>query len=223
MFLILCETRKDAFDKELKYQLENNVLNDENYINRSLARVNGFFGNDVSGYKNPMYGKSRKGVKHRGGENISKALKELYASDIGKEKRIKISERMTGNNHPMYGKKHSEETKNLMASKRQGENHPMYGKKHSEETKNLMSENMKGRISSNKGKKMSDEQKNKLKKPKTEEHKQKMRKTYIVNGVIIENAKLFCEENELNYTRFIIAASSGKKYKEFKIERMKKL
>lgn len=50
-----------------------------------------------------------------------------------------------GENHPMYGKNHSEETKQKISEARKeryyGENHPMYGKHHSEETKKKMSEN----------------------------------------------------------------------------------
>lgn len=41
------------------------------------------------------------------------------------------------NNHPMYGKKHSEETLKLIS--KPGELNPMYGKKHSEGSKKIMS------------------------------------------------------------------------------------
>lgn len=49
----------------------------------------------------------------------------------------------TGENAPMYGKKHSEKTKAHLAevmSYRRGESHHMYGKKHSEKSKIKMSE-----------------------------------------------------------------------------------
>jgi hypothetical protein len=51
----------------------------------------------------------------------------------------------SGENHPMYGKTHSEETKRKMSGEnhpmygKTGENNPMYGKTHSEETKRKMS------------------------------------------------------------------------------------
>ena len=55
----------------------------------------------------------------------------------------------TGENHPMYGKHHSEESKQkqseIMKGKYIGENHPFYGKKHSEETKQKISEVIKGK------------------------------------------------------------------------------
>jgi len=50
--------------------------------------------------------------------------------------RFKIKE-----NHPMYGKTHTDETKNLI--KKLGRNNPIYGKKHTEATKLLMSQNKK--------------------------------------------------------------------------------
>ena len=46
--------------------------------------------------------------------------------------------------------------------KKQGENHPFYGKHHSEETRKLIGVKSKGRQSPNKGKKMSEEQKKKI-------------------------------------------------------------
>lgn len=71
--------------------------------------------------------------------------------------------KFTGENHPMYGKHHSEETKQKISENRKGkqlseehkqklsdakkgkyngENHPMYGKHHSEETRQKISEMM---------------------------------------------------------------------------------
>ena len=59
------------------------------------------------------------------------------------EWKIKISEATKGKNHPMYGKHHSEETKEKMKknhwSKNSGIN-PFKGKHHSEETKKKLSE-----------------------------------------------------------------------------------
>ena len=40
-----------------------------------------------------------------------------------------------GENHPMYGKHHSEESIQKISEAMKGENHPMYGKHHSEESK----------------------------------------------------------------------------------------
>ena len=59
----------------------------------------------------------------------------------------------------------SEETRKKMSQNHydcSGENHPMFGKKHSEETKKKLSDSHKGKPSPNKGKPMSEEQKKKL-------------------------------------------------------------
>lgn len=143
------ETRKEALDAEFEWQSRNNVVLREDYINKSLCRKNGFFGMDVSGEKNPMYGTSRSGEKHSGGENISRALKEFYKTEKGKSLREKITARK-----PMLGKTHSDETKRKMSEKRKGEKNGMYGRKHSEETKHKLRLQKLGKPSWNKGKKM---------------------------------------------------------------------
>lgn len=80
---------------------------------------------------------------------------------------------MPGENNPMYGKTHSEETKKRMScdrkGKRSGENNPMYGKTHSEETKKKMQ-----------GQKRSHETKRKISqyaKNRTDEHKENLKKS----------------------------------------------
>lgn len=49
------------------------------------------------------------------------------------------SENRSGDNNPMWGKHHSEETKRKISESNKGENHHMYGKHHSEEHKKRMS------------------------------------------------------------------------------------
>ena len=66
-----------------------------------------------------------------------------------------IAKKMSGENSPMYGKKHSAETRKKISEARKGENHPMYGKtgknnprygkKHSAETRKKMGEAHKGK------------------------------------------------------------------------------
>lgn len=79
-----------------------------------------------------------------------------------KEIRQKMSEAHKGENHPMYGRKHSEKSKQKMSETHKGKNHseewkqkmseahkgknnPMYGNHHSEESKQKMSEAVKGK------------------------------------------------------------------------------
>ena len=74
------------------------------------------------------------------------------------ETRKKMSENhwdCSGENHPMFGKKHSEESKKKMSER---------AKNISDEHRRKMSESHKGQIPPNKGKPMSEEQKKKLSK-----------------------------------------------------------
>lgn len=66
----------------------------------------------------------------------------------------------------MLGKKHSEKTKRKISKSKKGENHHMYGKKHSEKSKKKMSVSMKGNKNST-GKKHS--QKSKIKSSATKQ------------------------------------------------------
>lgn len=85
--------------------------------------------------------------------------------------------------HPVHNKgvPMSEEQKNKISNtlkgKFSGERHPLYGKKRSEETKKKMSESLKGRPAPNKGVPMSEEQKKKL------SLAHKGRRWKLVNGV----------------------------------------
>ena len=98
--------------------------------------------------------------KTDGGEGSSGAIRS-------EEWRRKQSEARKGENHPLYGKspsaetrrkkseankgkKLSEETRRKQSESKKGENNPFYGKSHSEETRRKKSEAMKGK---NKGKK----------------------------------------------------------------------
>jgi hypothetical protein len=109
------------------------------------------------------------------------------------ETKNKLRELSKGNSSHL-GHKHSKESitrmKQKLSSIFSGENHPMYGKKHSEETKNKMSkprkntENMKGKntgkIPWNKDKPLSEEVKKKVSeslkgRKLSEETKQKMK------------------------------------------------
>jgi hypothetical protein len=60
-------------------------------------------------------------------------------------------ESIRGENHPMHGRVHNENTKKLMSKAKSnyfGENNSFYGKKHSEETRKKMSEAGKKRVGS---------------------------------------------------------------------------
>lgn len=65
--LTLHDTREKALEKEKEIQIKYDVVKNPNYINKSLANPNGFFGMNVSGKNNPNYGNS---------ESIKKWYKE---------------------------------------------------------------------------------------------------------------------------------------------------
>lgn len=123
-------TRKSALIAELDYQIKCDVVKSNEYVNKSLAQPDGFFGMDVSGSKNPMYGRNRTGEKHKGGENISAALKAKYesgeldhAKDLSRIRCIK--------NNPMKSieAKAKAKEKWKQTNRNVGEKNPMYGKK----------------------------------------------------------------------------------------------
>jgi hypothetical protein len=75
--------------------------------------------------------------------SLRKVAKKLGTSDSTIRRRMKefgiksrsISEACKGENHPMYGKHHSEEFKVRMSRAKKGENNPMYGKYGEEHSK----------------------------------------------------------------------------------------
>ena len=106
---------------------------------------------------------------------------KTYSDEVNKKKGKK------GMSHPMYGKHHTEETKeklrkansgkkqseetrNKISEAMRGDKNPFYGKTHSEETKKKISDANKGRIGWNKGIQMSAEQRKKLSDAKKGKH-----------------------------------------------------
>ena len=84
-----------------------------------------FFDSYHNGYNLTEGGNSTRGYKYT--DEAKKKISEHHAD-------------ISGENHPMYGKHHSEAAKQKMSLRKKGENHPMYGKHHSEETRKKMSE-----------------------------------------------------------------------------------
>lgn len=123
------KTRKSALKAELQFQKKNEVMRSEHWFNKAEARVNGFFGMDVSGEKNPMYGKSRTGEKHKGGENISTGLKQYYKSDRSVKHKLDSKKRLLENN-PSKNLKIMQKIKDTWKSNQRnmGDKNPMWGK-----------------------------------------------------------------------------------------------
>lgn len=88
-------------------------------------------------------------------EQKRKISQSLKGRPLSEHRKQKISAAMTGEKHPMYGKKHSEETKQKIRESMKGKQQCL-GKRHSEETKRKISQSLKG-------KKHSEETKQKMK------------------------------------------------------------
>ena len=153
------------------------------------------------------------------------------------EIRRKLSENhwdCSGEKHPMFGKKHSEETKKKMSVSKKGlqscEKNPMFGKHHSEESKKKMSQNhydCSGEKNPMFGKKHSEESKKKLSdakkgKPMSEKQKKKLSKIvlqFTLDGELIRewDSTRECGRNGFNQS-LVAACCRGEKpqYKGFK-------
>ena len=68
-------------------------------------------------------------------EESRKKMSESQKARWTDELRMEWSKKFSGENGGMYGKHHSEETKQLLREKLSGENSPWYGKHHTEESK----------------------------------------------------------------------------------------
>ena len=118
-----------------------------------------------AGEKHPMFGKHH---SEESKKKMSNAKKGKPSHNKGKpmseETKKKLSESkkglLSGEKNPMFGKHHSDETKQKISKVHKG--------KHiSEEQKKKLSSALKGRTSPNKGKPMSEEQKKKLREANT--------------------------------------------------------
>ena len=112
------KTRKEATEKELFFQIKLNVVKSPLYINKSLAKPNGFFGMDVNGENNPRFG-------HSWGDNHPKGMLGKKHSEKTKEKmKLDRKGKHTGSKNAMFGIKRSEEWRKnrslSMAGKKRG-------------------------------------------------------------------------------------------------------
>jgi hypothetical protein len=83
---------------------------------------------------------------------------------FSEESKRRISERISGEGNPFYGKKHSDETKKKISEALTGKIGPNKGRKFSDESRKKMSEAKKGKVPHNKGKAPSEETKQKISK-----------------------------------------------------------
>lgn len=94
--------------------------------------------------------KRKIGEAHKGkvvSEETRKKLSESHKNPSEETRRKIVENRrsMSGENNPMYGKHHTEESKRKIGESNKGNQSPMKGRKHSEETKKKISEAHKGK------------------------------------------------------------------------------
>lgn len=130
--------------------------------------------NQLNGYETYYIKKLRATDPNIGYNKLPGPINLLNPSKLPEVSKIK-SEKLSGSNNPMFGKKHTEETKRKMSEarkgKRVGKNNPMFGKESpfkgkrlSKEAKSILSEKAKERFKDktkhpNYGKKWTEEQK----------------------------------------------------------------
>ena len=168
------KNRNDALTRELIIQESLGVVRNPLYCNLSTARENGFFGRDVSGKLNPMYGKEHPNRGKKYDDDYKKKLAASVSNSWTDERKAEWSKRISGENNPMYGYEPSEEYRNACSERYSGKGNPMYGKTHSEETRRKISDKSKGRPVTQEAKeKISTAMKGRLVSDKTREKQSK--------------------------------------------------
>ena len=140
-FLIEVKDRRNCFDTEIKVDLL--VLEELKTGKSQLMR------GDKNPMKNPEVAKKVSNFKKFQepffkGKHHSEQTKQIL-----REKTLSLN--WKGENHPMYGKKHTDETRKKISDKLKGELHPLYGKHLKETTKAKLSEKHKEAVISPEG------------------------------------------------------------------------
>jgi hypothetical protein len=114
-----CQTRGEAFKIECRLQERLGVVKSPLYVNKSLARKNGFFGGEQRGSANHMFGK----------ETPEHVKRKISTALTGKKKSSETVAlmRIARNNRAPLSQEALLILKNA-GEKRRGENHTFYGK-----------------------------------------------------------------------------------------------
>lgn len=120
------------FSKETIEVLSERMKGDKNYFygKRYFGKDNGFYGKNHS-----VASRAKMSASHKGKAHPYKGMKGVFSEETLKKMRL-----------AKLGKPLSEAHKEAIKKAQAGKNHPMYGKKHSEETKKKMSEKAKNRV-----------------------------------------------------------------------------
>jgi hypothetical protein len=148
-------TREEALQAEVNlhkfYQIDKNP----HFANKSKQKTSGFYYSAKGVIRSEEYKKK-----------MSESMKHREYQKEWSEKAKQNRKSFIGENNPFYGKKHSDETKELLRQKTteiwKNQPHPWIGKKHTEESKIKFRENNKGEKNPNYGKTQSKETKEKV-------------------------------------------------------------
>jgi len=131
------------FSKETLKKLSDRMIGERNYFygKRYYGETNGFYGKTHSLESRKKMSEGHKGQiswsKGKTGVFSDEALQKMREAKLGKplsqSHKEAIAKAQSGENHPMYGKQHSDETKQLIREK-------ALGRKATDETKRKMSE-----------------------------------------------------------------------------------
>ena len=134
------------------------------------------------GKKNPMYGKQpSEETRHRKSEASRKVMarpgmRSRIAKTLqGRPNSEEQQRKQSGTNAPMYGKHHTDETKQKLSEASSGKRHHNYGKHLSEKTRRKIGNAQRGSKSHRYGKKASNEDRRKMSERRTQ---------YLMNGGI---------------------------------------
>lgn len=134
-------SRSEALIEEYNIQKERNVVKSDEYFNEAYANINGFFGRDVSGEVNPMYGRENEiiAINVKTGDKV-RVNREEYDSNcnlsghtlgmltvinINSGEKVRVTKEEFNKNrdsfiHHNQGFKHNGETKNKLSKMRKG-------------------------------------------------------------------------------------------------------
>ncbi len=110
------KTRKKAIDIELKIQKHFEVVKSDLFWNESYASPNGFFGRDVSGKNNPMYGKDWRVEKTEEEMEEYRKKHSIHSKEVRKNKSKEEMEdwnRKVGEGCKKYWEENPEELEKL--------------------------------------------------------------------------------------------------------------
>lgn len=142
------------FSKESKLKLSNRFSGKGNYFygKRFLGSDNHFYGK-----KHSLESRLKMSESHKGQKSWNKGKKGVYTDEsllkmskakkgipLSESHKANIRKSQSGENHPMYGKNHSDETKRKISEANKGKESPRKGVKLSAETKRKLSESKKG-------------------------------------------------------------------------------